>query len=474
MGRSQDSPVRIGLAALCANWFKEIGLQGDSDDLGRIVDQDYKRMVGFLGECLGEVVAPGVICTVAEAQRAAEQFARAGIDALLLVHIMWSEDQPLLALLDALPDVPIVLWNYHPTGRLPDKLAVNDLFRHSGTVGMLQGSSPMQRRNLAPHIVTGAPGDAGLAEALRRLGLALGIHKEFRGLRAGRIAGRCEVMTGTYVDADALHSALGAELVEITATEYAAACDAVSGNRVEAFHADISATYPVEGVGAESLRLACRNTLALDDLVDEHDLKALAIQDLDEELHRLAGIRPCLCPPRCAARGVAIAMESDLNAALGMRVGMRALGRPCMYAELFTYDPGENIVLMGHAGVHDPRLAADDGVTIVPDMEYRNSDRLEGAWQEFILTDGPVTCISLYDTGGGYRMTVFEGESLGAPRRIQGFAHAAVRPDVGVVDLLGRLVRRGMTQHFAIAPGRISDVLATWCRLGGVEFHQET
>ena len=29
-----------------------------------------------------------------------------------------------------------------------------------------------------------------------------------------------------------------------------------------------------------------------------------------------------------------------------------------MYAEIFAFDPGVNVLLMGHAGIHDPRLAA--------------------------------------------------------------------------------------------------------------------
>ena len=55
-----------------------------------------------------------------------------------------------------------------------------------------------------------------------------------------------------------------------------------------------------------------------------------------------------------------------------------------MYTEIFTFDPGENILLMGHAGVHDPRLAAADGITIVAYSQYRHADVVEGAWMEFI------------------------------------------------------------------------------------------
>ena len=144
-----------------------------------------------------------------------------------------------------------------------------------------------------------------------------------------------------------------------------------------------------------------------------------------------------------------------------------------MYAEIFTFDPGENVLLMGHASIHDPRLAAADGITIVPDLEYRQADSVEGAWMEFILAPGPVTCVSLYDTGAGYRMTAFEGLSLGPPRRLDGWGHAVVRPNLDVGALLARLTRRGMTQHFASVHGRVTALLRAWCGIRGVEFCYE-
>jgi L-arabinose isomerase len=280
-------------------------------------------------------------------------------------------------------------------------------------------------------------------------------------------------MTGTFVDDAALSRALGVTRVPVTAAAYEAICEAVNGQRVDDYVDDLRRRFEVRGVSEASLRLAARNTLALDDLVDQRRLGAVAIQDLDEELHRRVGTRPCLYPPRSLERGVVFTAEGDLNTALGMLAAARLADAPAMYTEILTFDPRENLLLMGHAGVHDPRLAAADGITIVPDLEYRHADPVEGAWQEFILAPGPVTCVSLYDTGQGYRMTVFEGESVGGPRRLDGWAHAVVRPAVGVTDLLTRLVRGGMTQHFAVAPGRLTARLRAWCMLMGMAFHAE-
>ena len=111
--------ISIGVAAFSAHWFQEMGLQDDptlSDDLKR----DYRRMVESLKRHFPVVVAPGVISTEEEAARALSHFRDEAIDAQMLVHIVWSEDQPLLRLLEGrMREWPLFLWNYHPFGALP-------------------------------------------------------------------------------------------------------------------------------------------------------------------------------------------------------------------------------------------------------------------------------------------------------------------------------------------------------------------
>ena len=474
MNRIKTRPLCVGLAAFCAKWFEDVGLQGDSE-FDENLRGDYRRMEEYLNRYIDTVVAPGVISTVEAATKVVACFHERRIDALIVVHIFWSEDQPLIALLkNRCEDWPVVLWNYHPLGYLPSLLTVNDLFRCSGTVGMLQGSAPMQRLGIDMHIISGSPGDEELGEELTRLSSALYIRKTIHSLSIGRIAGRCEVMTGTHTDATTLRSRLGITLLEISSSDYASRCAAVSVSRVAAWCDELKQYHPACRLTDANLELACRIALAADDIAIEYDLSGVAIQDLDPELHELIGGRPCLCPPECASRGVALVMESDVNTGIGMYATMRAADSPALYTEIFTYDEKENCLLMGHAAPHDPRLAGSDGVSLVPDAEYRHVDVHEGVWQEFIMREGEVTCVSLYDNGQRYSLTAFEGYSVGAPRRLDGFAHAVVRPNLSVRELLPRLVRRGMTQHFAIVPGRVASTLETWCAMTGIEYHLET
>lgn len=79
---SDMTGVEVGLDAMCASWFKEIGLQNESSQLAAILRQDCGRMVSFLRECAGRDLD---VCTVVLAASTAqilpspgETFARFG------------------------------------------------------------------------------------------------------------------------------------------------------------------------------------------------------------------------------------------------------------------------------------------------------------------------------------------------------------------------------------------------------------
>ena len=160
-------------------------------------------MVEFLSSCFDEVIAPGILSFPEDVAHLTQTFEKEQPDAVILVHIVWSEDPVLLKFLDRWRGTPVWLWNYHPTGALPARLTVDDLFRFSGTVGMLQGSAPLQKRGLRFEVMNGSPATRRSGRIYRNV-TRRSHAREFRCLRAGQLAGRCEAMTGTFVDDVAL------------------------------------------------------------------------------------------------------------------------------------------------------------------------------------------------------------------------------------------------------------------------------
>lgn len=79
------------------------------------------------------------------------------------------------------------------------------------------------------------------------------------------------------------------------------------------------------------------------------------------------------------------------------------------------------------------------------DFEYANSATLE-----LIASPGKVTMVNFLDTGEEIRMILAGGNSLGGHKRLTAFPHFCIKTDVPVLDFLGRVIKAGSSQHFAV------------------------
>jgi L-arabinose isomerase len=160
-------------------------------------------------------------------------------------------------------------------------------------------------------------------------------------------------------------------------------------------------------------------------------------------------------------------MEADIGAALGLWLVRHAGQSSPMYTEIFTYDRQANALLFGHAGIHDPALAGDGEVRLVPDAEYAASDPVEGAWLSFAARPGPVTAVSLFAGAQDCRLTAFRGEVLPNRGKLEAFPHALVRIERPLAEFFEKAARLGLTQHFALSYDPVAGCLEKLSRLLG-------
>jgi L-fucose isomerase-like protein len=465
--------AKAGLALLSAQWFVDVGLQGSASqrqqELARMVQEDLQRIRSTL-EPHFQLVDPGPISSLEQAARSARLFHGEGAELVILVHVMWSEDPPLVRLLEGLGALPLVLWCYNPYGRLPDHMSVEQLFRASGSVGFLQGSAPLSMLGKRFSYLFGSPDSPELKQGLAELSRVFAVRSSLRRLRIGRIGPSCEYMAGTLVDEFVLATRLGVSVVPLSAYRLSQEARALEAALVDSFVAELKGRYRIDGVSDRALAQAARASLAVGALVEKENLGAVAIEDLHPELHELLGTRPCLWVPGLRERGAVVGMEADVLSVLGLWLA-RNLGESTpMYTEVFTYDQEANCLLLGHAAMHDPELAGSNEITIVPDREYEASDPLEGAWTHFTAKPGAVTLVSLFGRGDAYRVFCIRGETLPTREKLAGFAHALVRIETPVARFFETAGRLGMMQHFALSYEDVAGGLETLCRLEGMEY----
>jgi L-arabinose isomerase len=475
--RSAHRRPKLGLALLSAEWFYDRGEAGTAIDsaraLGPIVRRDVEELVARVS-VFADPVHPHLITTAEQAEPAAAAYRQANIDGLIICPMTWSQDEPLLRILDATVGTPTLVWCYCGLAATREPLGLVELFHGSGPVGALQSSALIRRSGRRVEVVVGHHASEAAMTGIRDFAMAASCAADLRRSRIGVLPHRCEVMSGTWVDEFALRRRIGPSLEPITTSAYEQICNDLPEVEVDTFLAWVRTTYNVKGMTDASLEQSARASIGLAELFRRYKLDALAYNDTNQTLLKNLGVRAGLYVPELFARGGVIAMEADVGAATAMWMLQKMTGRPPMYTEIQNYDLADNSVLLSHAGMHDFRLAVDPkDIVITADPEFAEVNELKGAFGEYRVQPGSIAMVNFIQGPEGFQMTVTLAESLAGPVRLRGFPHIEARMDTPLPVFFEKAIRRGVTQHWIVAHDPdVVPRLQTLSRIVGFEIER--
>lgn len=258
-------------------------------------------------------------------------------------------------------------------------------------------------------------------------------------------------MTGTYVDEFRLKMEIGPELQYISIQDYKELCDRITDSEVNSYIADLKKNYILsDTTTGTGLYNAARVSLGLAEVVENYNLDAVAINDIADELHRVVGLRPCLGNRKLFDRAV-VSMEAEVGGAVALLMLKMLTNKTPMYTEIFSVDPAENCILIGHAGIHDADNLVESRADIIiePDGEYVESEP-DSAWMRFRTKGGRVTLLSVFCDVQRFKMVITSGMALSGPHKLLGSPHAYVRLACPLDNFFEQIIRSGMTQHWAL------------------------
>jgi L-arabinose isomerase len=457
--------AKIGFLALAARWFWDTKML-DSD----FTEEARSRIKSIEASLAAshELISAGLVTTEESAKSAAAKFREANVDALVACCAMWSEDQPLLRVVEELRDTPLLLWCWTPGTALPERLTALDLIKWSGPVGAQQISGALRRSGREFAFVLGNHSEKRTLQEIQDFIAAASVVRGLRHARIGLVPYRYHVMTNTWVDEFDLTSKLGVDVIYISVNELLSSSEAVEPEEVKNYIDSLQGVRVLPEVSSEGLSEAARASLGLAKAVEDLRLDAVCIGDCNDELHAVLKCRPCLYVPSVFERGVVVGMEGALLDTLAELVLARLSGQPAMFTEIFTYDELQNQILVGHAGMHDIRLAESrSAVTLTPDYEYPKEKA--GVWMAFSVRPGPVTLLAITSTRKGFHFVVTKGEALRVHGKLQGYPHALVKLDIPVKSFFQATTRIGTTQHWALAPGDLRGSVSRLASILGLD-----
>jgi L-arabinose isomerase len=381
---------------------------------------------------------------------------------------MWSEDEPILRVLEEMRDTPLLLWCWTPGTSLPESLTALDLIKWSGPVGAQQISGALKRSGRKFMFVIGNHNEKETIREIQEFLAAAAVARSLRHARIGLLPYRYGVMTNTWVDEFDLRSKMGIDIIYISVSQLASSAASIKDGEVKSYVDDLQGIRVSPQVSPKGLSEAARTSLGVAKIVKDQRLDALSIGDCNDELHAVLKCRPCLYLPSVFEHGVVVGSEGDLLGILAQLILARLSGQPTLFTEIFTYDEQRNQILVGHAGMHDIRLAESrSAVTITPDYEYPKEEA--GVWMAFSVKAGQVTLLSITSGQRGFHFVATKGEALPAEGKLQGYPNALVKLDVPLKSFFATTTAVGTTQHWALVRGDLIGGISKLAYILGID-----
>jgi len=219
----------------------------------------------------------------------------------------------------------------------------------------------------------------------------------------------------------------------------------------------------------EELGRAARTSVALDRLVERHSLGSLAYYHQGtgnaENEDVISSI--ILGTSLLTARGVPVAGEYEIKNVQAMKI-MDSFGAGGSFTEFYAVDYNDDVVLMGHDG--PGHIAIAEGKTKVRPLQVYHGKIGKGLSVEMSVKHGPVTLLSVVQTGNGkLKLLAAEGESVAGEILEIGNTNSRYRFSLGVRQFLSEWNAQGPAHHCAIGVGHIFSKLKKFANLMGME-----
>lgn len=457
-----SAPPRV--AVVTPFWeFWEASARGDLR--GRLHDLTSRASPLLEGV---EVVAQEVLLSADQAQALAQRITTADPEVIVVLQVMAVPPARTMAVLDALPAVPVVVWGVHERTGAGEDFDHSDITTEGATVGTSQLANLLVRSSRSFDVCIGRLDDPAhrdkvtdlihVAAATRRVSTSVLI-------RIGDPPAGYDCVT---CDLDALRSAVGVTVVDLAPAELARRFVAVSDADVERIHAETLHEFtldPALPADDEGLRRSMRFAAAFETLGRELGATAGALNCHLPELRysTAVGVTPCFALGRETSREIPWTCAGDILTALAMMT-TKALGGAALYHELETIDYQADELVIANTGEHDLAWADPSATRELRANDWFATDPLCGVCAHFGPPAGPATLVAFTEhpqEPSGFRYIVAEG-SFGDRR----FPDAGTPS--GTFRFTGRRApdgfeawaRAGANHHSSATPGHFADRVA--------------
>ncbi|MEN8826536.1 MAG: L-fucose/L-arabinose isomerase family protein, partial [Wenyingzhuangia sp.] len=428
--------------------------------------QGYQSQIADKMESFGaEVVNVGLVDSPIVAREKAQVLKTEDVDILFLYVSTYALSSTVLPVVQKVK-CPIIILNIQPVAAID-----YDSFNALGDRGKMTGewlahcqacsvpelANVFNRSGIDYEFVTGYLDEPEVWTEIQDWIDAAQVAMVMQNNRLGVLGHYYGGMLDVYSDLTKQSAAFGTHIEILEMCEVKKYRDAVTDNEIEAKIAEFKNTFEVvDACEQEELVRAAKTSIALDTLVEHHDLGSMAYYYEGESGNDYEDIVTSVIAGNTLLTGknVPVAGEYEVKNAQAMKI-MDAFDVGGSFSEFYAMDFKDDIIMLGHDGPAHFAIA-EGNVELVPLPVYHGKPG-KGLSIQMTVKHGPVTLLSVVEGKDDVFLLVAEGESVEGPILQIGNTNSRYRFSIGARAFMNEWSKRGPSHHCAIGVGHIAN-----------------
>lgn len=331
--------------------------------------------------------------------------------------------------------------------------------------GIVHGS--LDEHGLAHRFFYGSPKSEELLEEITAFIGGASCVQELSGQRLCVVGGRVMGMYTTMVDIIQVKNLFGVEVEHIDSVRVYLDAENIPNEEVTEFREWLSQTLGNIDIEDQRLDKSIRLYLALKNILKTEGYEIAAIKCQEEMINCYSCF--CLANSLLNDDGLTVACETDINAALSMRILKTVSGGIALFGDVNHLDFEENTLRIVNCGSM-PGLMAESRKEVDLAEQYEYMGRSRGATTVLSIKDSPVTLARLSRIKGKYVMVAAQGQAQKLPKERfkearEFWPHAFIKLDCNAREF----VRHIRSNHMHVCFGSHLDALKEFCALKDIE-----
>lgn len=428
--------------------------------------QGYQNQIAHkMGSFGAEVVNVGLVDSSEKARETAKTLKKEDIDILFLYVSTYALSSTVLPLVKKV-QCPVVILNIQPVAAI-DYESFNALgdrgkmtgewLAHCQACSVPELANVFNRSGIDYEFVTGYLDDESVWTEILDWIDAARVTSVMQNNRLGVLGHYYGGMLDVYADLTKQSAAFGTHIEIVEMCEVKKYRDAVTQKEVDEKIAEFKNTFEVvNNCEEEELIRAAKTSIALDKLVENHDLGSMAYYYEGETGNEYENIVTSVIAGNTLLTGknVPVAGEYEVKNAHAMKI-MDAFGVGGSFSEFYAMDFNDDIVMLGHDG--PAHFAIAEGKVQLVTLPVYHGKPGKGLSIQMTVKHGPVTLLSVVEGKDEVFLLVAEGESVPGPVLQIGNTNSRYRFSIGARSFINEWSKQGPSHHCAIGVGHIAN-----------------